>query len=160
MSKVSKSYHELVTSLTRKIEGGERDVDKLVNEAHQHLEAQHELTPDEIAQVTSAVRRDLKAFATSYSENADTSDDSVFMRVIKESLWQELADITDKTQIEWREAFQDIEHGGVYHSGELVGFGNLVCDRCHFTLAIYAPEVLTLCPECGHDRFHRQPFDP
>lgn len=29
-----------------------------------------------------------------------------FMRVIKESLWQELADITDKTQLEWREVFQ------------------------------------------------------
>jgi hypothetical protein len=28
------------------------------------------------------------------------------MRVIKESLWQELADITDKTQLEWREVFR------------------------------------------------------
>lgn len=160
MSKVSKSYHELVKSLTKQIAGGDRDIDKLVNGARQSLEEKHELTSDEIAQVTNAVRRDVQAFAESYPEHSGTFGDSVFMRVIKESLWQELADITDKTQIEWREAFQDIDHRGVYHSGELVGFGNLICDNCHFSLAIYAPEILSLCPECGHNRFHRKPFDP
>ncbi len=36
----------------------------------------------------------------------ESQEDSVFLRVIKESLWQELADITDKTQLEWREVFQ------------------------------------------------------
>ncbi len=36
----------------------------------------------------------------------ESREDSVFLRVIKESLWQELADITDKTQLEWREVFQ------------------------------------------------------
>ncbi|MBS8835738.1 zinc ribbon-containing protein, partial [Escherichia coli] len=86
--------------------------------------------------------------------------DSVFMRVIKESLWQELADITDKTQLEWREVFQDLNHHGVYHSGEVVGLGNLVCEKCHFHLPIYTPEVLTLCPKCGHDQFQRRPFEP
>ncbi|MDI5677483.1 hypothetical protein MJL30_38810, partial [Salmonella enterica subsp. enterica serovar Anatum] len=47
-----------------------------------------------------------------------------FLPGIKESLWQELADITDKTQLEWREVFQDLNHHGVYHSGEVVGLGN------------------------------------
>jgi hypothetical protein len=52
------------------------------------------------------VRRDLEEFARSYEESQDEVTDSVFMRVIKESLWQELADITDKTQLEWREVFR------------------------------------------------------
>ncbi len=42
----------------------------------------------------------------SYEESLKEESDSVFMRVIKESLWQELADITDKTQLEWREVFR------------------------------------------------------
>jgi pyrimidine-specific ribonucleoside hydrolase len=83
-----------------------------------------------------------------------------FMRVIKESLWQELADITDKTQLEWREVFQDLNHHGVYHSGEVVGLGNLVCEKCHHHIAVYTPEVLSLCPKCGHDQFQRRPFEP
>ncbi len=52
----------------------------------------------------------------SYEESLKEESDSVFMRVIKESLWQELADITDKTQLEWREVFRDLNHHGVYHS--------------------------------------------
>ncbi|MDA6259035.1 hypothetical protein OSJ98_20340, partial [Escherichia coli] len=24
----------------------------------------------------------------------------------------------------------------------------------------YTPEVLTLCPKCGHDQFQRRPFEP
>lgn len=64
----------------------------------------------------------------SYEESLKEESDSVFMRVIKESLWQELADITDKTQLEWREVFRDLNHHGVYHSGEVVGLGNLVCE--------------------------------
>ena len=82
------------------------------------------------------------------------------MRVIKESLWQELADITDKTQLEWREVFQDLNHHGVYHSGEGVGLGNLVCEKCHYHLAVYTPDVLPRCPKCGHDQFQRRPFEP
>lgn len=35
----------------------------------------------------------------SYEESLKEESDSVFMRVIKESLWQELADITDKRSL-------------------------------------------------------------
>lgn len=80
----------------------------------------------------AAVKRDLEEFARSYEESHEDESDSVFMRVIKESLWQELADITDKTQLEWREVFQDLNHHGVYHSGEVVGLGNPVCEKCHY----------------------------
>ena len=110
-------------------------------------------SPDKAAR---AVRRDLEEFARSYEESQDEIADSVFMRVIKESLWQELADITDKTQLEWREVFQDLNHHGVYHSGEVVGLGNLVCEKCHHHIAVYTPEVLSLCPKCGHDQFQER----
>ncbi|KEP73224.1 hypothetical protein HR12_16210, partial [Microbacterium sp. SUBG005] len=120
-----------------------------------------ELTRTEVEEVTRAVRRDLEEFARSYEESQDEIADSVFMRVIKESLWQELADITDKTQLEWREVFQDLNHHGVYHSGEVVGLGNLVCGESATTISpFYTPEVLSLCPKCGHDQFQRRPFEP
>ena len=103
-----------------------------------------DLTRDEVRQVTQAVRRDLEEFARSYQESRDEFTDSVFMRVIKESLWQELADITDKTQLEWREVFKDVSHHGVYHSGEVVGLGNLVCEQCHYHGVLYAGGVAAL----------------
>lgn len=160
MNKVAQSYHELVSSLTARLERGERDIDALVESARQRMNNRGELTQSEINDVTRAVRRDLEEFARSYAEQQHELGESVFMRVIRQSLWKELADITDKSQLEWREVFQDLNHHGVYHSGEVVGLGNLVCEQCQFIRAIYTPEVLTRCAQCGHDRFARQPFEP
>ncbi len=80
----------------------------------------------------AAVKTRSRGVCPQLRESHEDESDSVFMRVIKESLWQELADITDKTQLEWREVFQDLNHHGVYHSGEVVGPGNLVCEKCHY----------------------------
>lgn len=160
MNKVAQYYRELVTSLSERLRNGERDIDALVAQARERVIKTGELTRIEVDELTRAVKRDLEEFAMSYEESLEEESDSVFMRVIKESLWQELADITDKTQLEWREVFQDLNHHGVYHSGEVVGLGNLVCEKCHFHLAIYTPEVLPLCPKCGHDQFQRRPFEP
>ncbi|MFJ5481941.1 zinc ribbon-containing protein [Pectobacterium actinidiae] len=160
MNKLARYYRELMASVTARLNNGERDLDSLVLSARKTLQESSELTQKEIEQVIQAVQRDLEEFARSYNESQDEFTDSVFMRVIKESLWQELADITDKTQLEWREIFKDVNHHGVYHSGEVVGLGNLVCENCHYHIAFYTPEVLPLCPKCSHDLFHRQPFQP
>ncbi|MBN3192100.1 zinc ribbon-containing protein [Pectobacterium brasiliense] len=160
MNKLARYYRELMASVTARLNNGERDLDSLVLSARKTLQESSELTQKEIEQVIQAVQRDLEEFGRSYSESQDEFTDSVFMRVIKESLWQELADITDKTQLEWREIFKDVNHHGVYHSGEVVGLGNLVCENCHHHIAFYTPEVLPLCPKCSHDLFHRQPFQP
>ncbi|MDX6913921.1 zinc ribbon-containing protein [Pectobacterium carotovorum] len=160
MNKLARYYRELMASVTARLNNGERDLDSLVLSARKTLQESSELTQKEIEQVIQAVQRDLEEFARSYNESQNEFTDSVFMRVIKESLWQELADITDKTQLEWREIFKDVNHHGVYHSGEVVGLGNLVCENCHHHIAFYTPEVLPLCPKCSHDLFHRQPFQP
>jgi predicted nucleic acid-binding Zn-ribbon protein len=160
MNKVAQYYRELLSTLSERLRNGERDIDALVKDAHKKITEAGELTRNEIDEVTRAVRRDLEEFALSYQESQQEEEESVFARVIKESLWQELADITDKTQLEWREVFKDLSHHGVYHSGEVVGLGNLVCEKCHHRLAFYTPEVLPVCPKCGHNQFQRQPFEP
>jgi len=160
MNKVAQYYREQVTTLTERLRSGDRDIEAVGEQARLRVTQTGELTPTEVEELTRALRRDLEEFARSYNESQGEVTDSVFMRVIKESLWQELADITDKTQLEWREVFQDLNHHGVYHSGEVVGLGNLVCEKCHYHLAVYTPDALPLCPKCGHDQFQRRPFEP
>ncbi|UBB14071.1 zinc ribbon-containing protein [Pantoea eucrina] len=160
MNNVAQAYRTMVATLTQRLEHGERDIDALVAEARQDLLTDESLSSSEVDEVMRAVRRDLYEFSRSYPEAESALEDSVFLRVIRESLWKELADITDKSQLEWREVFKDLHHHGVYQSGEVVGLGNLVCENCGFTRAIYTPESLTRCPECNHDQFQRQPFEP
>lgn len=144
MNKVAQFYRELVATLTERLRNGERDIDALVEQARARVTQTGELTRTEVEEVTRAVRRDLEEFARSYEESQDEIADSVFMRVIKESLWQELADITDKTQLEWREVFQDLNHHGVYHSGEVVGLGTW-CVRSATTIS---PFIRRRCCRC------------
>nr|WP_113864670.1 zinc ribbon-containing protein [Brenneria salicis]NMN92240.1 zinc ribbon family protein [Brenneria salicis ATCC 15712 = DSM 30166]RBP67576.1 zinc ribbon family protein [Brenneria salicis ATCC 15712 = DSM 30166]RLM32437.1 hypothetical protein BHG07_01025 [Brenneria salicis ATCC 15712 = DSM 30166] len=160
MNKVARYYRELMASVTARLNNGERDIDELVQSARETLQESADLTQKEIEQVIQAIRRDLGEFARSYSESQEEMSDSVFMRVIKESLWQELADITDKTQLEWHQIFNDVNNHGIYHSGEVVGLGDLVCEKCFHHMAFYTPEILPRCPKCSHDQFHRQPFQP
>ena len=106
MNKVAQYYRELVASLSERLRNGERDIDALVEQARERVIKTGELTRTEVDELTRAVRRDLEEFAMSYEESLKEESDSVFMRVIKESLWQELADITDKTQLESRRNVQ------------------------------------------------------
>ncbi|MEC5342195.1 zinc ribbon-containing protein [Brenneria populi] len=160
MSKVARYYRELMAAITARLDKGERDINDMVRGARETLQQSSGLTQKESEQVIRAVQRDLAEFARSYDENRDEFTDSVFMRVIKESIWQELADITDKTQLEWREIFKDVSQHGVYHSGDVVGLGDLVCENCHHHIAFYTPEILPLCPKCSHNLFYRRPFQP
>ena len=91
MNKVAQYYRELVASLSERLRNGERDIDALVEQARQRVMQTGELTRTEVEELTRAVRRDLEEFALSYEESLDEETDSVFMRVIKESIWQELA---------------------------------------------------------------------
>lgn len=95
----------------------------------------------------------------SYEESLKEESDSVFMRVIKESLWQELADITDKTQLEWREVFGTSIIMGFITAEKWSGW-EIWSARNVTSISRSTPEVLTLCPKCGHDQFQRRPFEP
>lgn len=160
MNKVAQEYRESLAVLTERLRQGDRNLDELIAGRRSQLRVRDDMTEEEIEQALSSVRRDLGEFARSYTDVEEPLADSLFMRIIRESVWKELADITDKSQLEWREVFQDLHHHGVYQSGEVVGLGNLVCEKCQFTRAIYTPETLSRCPECGNDQFQRQPFEP
>jgi predicted Zn-ribbon and HTH transcriptional regulator len=160
MNKVAQEYRESLAVLTERLRQGDRNLDELIAGRRSQLLVRDDMTEQEIDQALSSVRRDLGEFARSYTDVEEPLADSLFMRIIRESVWKELADITDKSQLDWREVFQDLHHHGVYQRGEVVGLGNLVCEKCQFTRAIYTPETLSRCPECGNDQFQRQPFEP
>lgn len=73
-----------------------------------------------------------------------------------ETLWQLLAQVTDKTQVEWQELEQDLSHQGLYLQGEFVGMGLYVCRDCNELLHYNHPAELIPCPACGGGHFLRR----
>lgn len=59
MDKVAHHDHQLLTSLTQRLEQGERDIDALEADARRRLLPSGDLTPIEVENVIRAVRRDL-----------------------------------------------------------------------------------------------------
>ena len=73
-----------------------------------------------------------------------------------ETLWQLLAQVTDKTQVEWQELEQDLSHQGLYLQGEPVGMGLYLCRNCGETMHYNHPATLIPCPGCGGGHFLRR----
>lgn len=141
-------------------EGNAQDVRNIMDffdRSHARFAAVKELTSDEFAQKSQYLKRDLAMFFHHYQ--ADMAE-SEFIQAIKESAWQELAEMTDKSQLEWHELEQDFRHQGVYEQGEWVGMGVIVCKNCHYKMTFVHPEQLTACPECKHGRFLREALAP
>lgn len=116
-----------------------------------------ELTNDEFRQLSVYLKRDLLMFYHHYQQDMK---DSEFVQLIKESMWKELAEMTDKSQIEWRELTQDFEHRGTYNAGEWIGMGTLVCQSCHYKMEFVHPVELMPCPGCGGQLFLREALAP
>ena len=116
-----------------------------------------ELSAEEFAQKSTFLKRDLSMFFHHYGQDMAESD---YVQTIKESVWKELADLTDKAQIEWQELAQDFRHEGTYEAGEWIGMGVIVCKNCHYKMAIVHPEEVPACPQCYGKTFLREALAP
>ena len=90
----------------------------------------------------------------------DKHYDSLAWLELKESLWYELSHIEDKTQLEWQALNQDFKHNGVYHQGEWIAMGTLVCKNCQHSYDVYHATQITPCTECGGIYFRRKALQP
>ncbi|CAH0534031.1 hypothetical protein VST7929_01932 [Vibrio stylophorae] len=161
MSKQKADYEALLAKITRSMANSPEELKRWLDQGAPYLDALEEMTKDEWSLIAAYVKRDMSEFRKDLKESQESSfTDSPFYQLVSDSIWAGLADITDKTQVEWHELTQDLEHHGVYHAGEMIGFGRLCCESCHWQKMITYPEVIDACPECGCQRFHRKSFEP
>ncbi|KTF14727.1 zinc ribbon-containing protein [Pseudoalteromonas sp. H105] len=90
----------------------------------------------------------------------DNHYDSLAWQELKESLWFELSHIEDKTQLEWHALNQDFKHNGVYHQGEWIAMGTLVCKNCSHSYDIYHATQIRACSQCDGIYFSRKALQP
>ena len=80
--------------------------------------------------------------------------------MLNETFWSNLAQLTDKSQVEWAGLVADFEHDGIYKAGDVIGFGELVCQQCDEKIHIMHVSEVGVCAKCGGDSFTRLPLDP
>ncbi len=84
----------------------------------------------------------------------------LYYRLIADSIWHGLLEITDRTQVEWKEVFDDLEHQGVYQAGEVIGLGILVCEKCGHREQFNHAQIIEPCTHCQHEEFTRVSLKP
>ncbi|WP_086983313.1 zinc ribbon-containing protein [Vibrio aphrogenes] len=160
MTKRNQDYNKVLEQVIESLKLAPKELDKALETPKQMWQATKDMTKDEFALINEYVKSDLKEFSDNYKKDKEALENDPFRDVISESIWEGLLDITDKTQIEWLEVFQDIEHKGLYQVGDVIGLGALVCEKCgHRQEYTHACEI-TPCVQCQNHAFTRVPLKP
>lgn len=130
---------------------------KLIDTAKAYLSAAEDLTEEEVSMFLSGLKRDLNEFYLRYQGE---SKNSVWLASINDRFWHGLAQMTDKSQVEWTELTADFEHNGIYCRGDMVGFGIFRCNHCQHAVEVLHPSKLCECPKCSHHQFTRYSLAP
>ncbi|WP_085298015.1 zinc ribbon-containing protein [Cognaticolwellia mytili] len=139
------SQHEIVSII------------ELIAQAKSILIAAEQIPEQQVKQFMDNVKYDLNEF---YLQSQSDIKHSIYLDLLNESVWTSLAKITDQSQVEWTELVDDFQHEGRYHAGDSVGFGQLICQKCQYSIAYTHANVIADCIECGGKDFQRISLTP
>jgi hypothetical protein len=132
-------------------------INHLIMQARQLAKAAEAMSEEKIQQFIENLKYDLHDF---YQLNKKQANSSVYLGLLNEALWDNLAKLTDKSQVEWAELIDDFDHDGIYKQGDLIGFGELQCEQCDEIITIMHVSKVTECLKCGASQFFRLPLKP
>ena len=132
-------------------------IDEFIKQAKLYAGAAETMSEEKLQQFIDNLKYDLRDF---YQLNRAQAKDSVYLGLLNETLWDNLAKLTDKSQVEWAELVDDFEHDGVYKSGDFIGFGELQCEQCDEIITVMHASKVTECLQCGASQFFRLPLKP
>lgn len=155
-----KQYEKLIQQVTETVNISPELLSRWKETSEKYLDAASDMTKDQWALISEYVKRDLEEFASEYEESQEDFENSPFYISIQDSIWRGLAEITDRTQLEWHELLNDMRHDGVYKSGEMVGLGRLVCNQCGNEEYYTHPQEIEPCRKCGYTFFSRKQLRP
>ncbi|MCM2679090.1 zinc ribbon-containing protein [Echinimonas agarilytica] len=162
--KQASNYQALLEKIVVKVQEEshltEEALETWLARTNEYLGAAGDLTRDELELIRAYLKRDLQAFADSMDPNSDTHPPSVWLSGIAGTVWHALAEITDKTQVEWRELSDNLAHDGIYQTNEWVALGVIKCADCGHVEEIYHATRLGACIRCGGRKFSREQFVP
>ncbi len=153
-------YEAVLEEVVETLKHSPEELDRVLDSSSQVVAAASDMTKDELSLVSAYVRSDLNEFAQSYQQSKKSFPESPFYQLIANSVWEGLLEITDRTKVEWQELFLDLEHRGLYQTGEVIGLGYLVCDNCSDKSYFNHPTRIPPCKKCGNTGFTRQALKP
>ncbi len=118
-----------------------------------------ELTEEESSKIAEYVKRDLKEAAQWMARTGQ--DLKQWFNFEGGMARLEIADLfmkaADQTKVDMARFEHEVEEGGIYHTGQIVGPGTvMVCESCGEELHFAKASRIPPCPKCHGVNFHRK----
>lgn len=136
-------------------------VQQLIEEAKQKVQEIEQVSEEDRIKLSNWLKRDLDE-AMYYLSAADyeIKDWLGFeSSLIKTEIIESLQELADKAGDELRQMKDSLHKPYDYHTGEVMGFGTLVCDACGEKLHFHKAGKIPPCPRCHATSFHRKQLD-
>jgi hypothetical protein len=124
----------------------------IVKHANAYLHALEDLSTEEIQTLENYLLRDLKGFSQQVLEDVDNS---LWWKNTKQNIWNIIGLMSDHNKVEFFEMLEDLDHKGIYQTGEFIAMGDLICTQCSHLHPITGVQRIIPCVECGCDSFSR-----
>jgi len=150
-------YRQLNDWLVTVIAQQKPTINTFIKQARLLAIAAETMSEEKLQQFIENLKYDLYDF---YQLNKEQANNSIYLGLLNEALWDNLAKLTDKSQVEWAELIEDFDHDGIYKQGDLIGFGELQCEQCDEIITVMHASKVTECLQCGASQFFRLPLKP
>ena len=116
-----------------------------------------ELSREEIDTISGYLRRDIEDAAQWMVTNgAELSDWLHFdIEQVEARTLEAFTQLADQTTVELKQLEQQANAVGEWHTGEITGFGTLVCKECGKELHFHKAGHIPPCPKCHGSVFKR-----
>lgn len=130
---------------------------ELVEEAKKWVKSAESIPEEKYQQFIANFKLDLIEF---YQQSQSDIQHSLYLQLLKESFWKNLACVTDQARVEWAELQEDFVHDGLYKEGDYIGFGDVECLSCHHVQQVHHVTILSSCIKCNGNTFRRKSLTP
>ncbi len=154
-------YEHVAGNLHKAKDKTETLVHELVDEARDKAKKIEQVTEEDAEKLATWLKRDLDEAINYLSKTEYAFRDWLGFEteLIKNELIQAMLDTADKTTLALLRMKENARKPAVYHTGEMAGFGTLICDECGEKLHFHKPARIPPCPKCHETSFHRVQFE-
>ncbi len=154
-------YEHVASGLHKAKEKTESLVHDLTDEAKDKVKDIEEITEEDAENLRTWLKRDFDEAINFVSETEYAFKDWLGFEtsLIKSTMVDWMLETADKTTVELLRMKNNAHRPYAYHTGEVAGFGTLICDECGEKLHFHEAGKIPPCPVCHKTSFHRIQID-